>query len=365
MHPIRKSGVKTVPQILLNQYGEKAGLFSGIFSSIGIFLNIVAQVISVVALISAMFNIHSYSAALLGILLMAFYVVFGGVWGTGMVGIFKTILAYFTIIFSGLLALFLIGGVTGLREAFPPYPWFSLFGRGVGEDLSAGFSLIVGVLSTQTYIQAIISGRDLKSSRRGAWLSSVLIPPIGLAGILIGLYMKANFPESDPAIVFPLFVLKFLNPWVGGIVLATLLLSAIGTGAGLSLGVSTILTQDIYKKYFNPTADAKKVLALTRFFICLVLILALVFVTGNLSSLILKWSFLSMALRGATCFIPMSAALFLKYKVSKKAGTWAILLGPLSVILWELLAPSSIDSLFIGILVSIMVMAVGTMARKI
>lgn len=72
-----------------------------------------------------------------------------------------------------------------------------------------------------------------------------------------------------------------------------------------------------------------------------------------------------MALRGATCFIPMSAALFLKDKVSKKAGTWAILLGPLSVILWELLAPSSIDSLFIGILVSIMVMAVGTMARKI
>jgi SSS family solute:Na+ symporter len=363
--PIRESGVKTVPQVLLHQYGQKAGLMAGIFTSLGMFLNIVAQIIAVVALLSAMLGIEPYPAALLAIFLMACYVVFGGVWGTGMVGMVKTLLVYFTALLSGFLALSLSGGIHNLQEIFPSYPWFSLFGRGLGKDLSAGISLVVGVLSTQTYIQAIISGKDLKTSRRGAWVSALLIPPLGLAGIFIGLYMKASFPYIEPALAFPLFVIKFLNPWVGGIVLATLLLSAIGTGAGLALGISTILTQDIYKKYLNIQADEKKILKLTRVLICLVLILALLFVSGKMQSLILQWSFLSMALRGATCFIPMTAALFFKKMITPRAGTAAIFLGPLSVILWELLVPAEIDSLVIGIIISILVMTGGSIIKII
>lgn len=363
--PIRDSGAKTVPQILLSQYGPKAGLISGIFASLGMFLNIVAQIIAVVALLSVMFNINSYLAAFLGIILMACYVVFGGVWGTGLVGMVKMVLVYFTVILSGLLAFFLVGGASGLEEAFPSLSWFSLFERGIGKDLAAGFSLVVGVLSTQTYIQAVIAGKDLKSSRRGALFSSVLILPVGLASIFIGLFMKANFPNTNPAEVFPLFVINFLNPWVGGIVLATLLISVIGTGAGLSLGIGTILSQDIYKKYFDRSADERKLLRLTRFFICLILVLGLFFVSGNMKSLILQWSFLSMGLRGATCFIPLTAALFAKGRTSKRAGVWAILLGPLAVIVWELWQPINTDSLVIGIGVSLLVMVIGRLIKKI
>ncbi|MEL7565164.1 MAG: hypothetical protein AAGU27_09800 [Dehalobacterium sp.] len=118
---------------------------------------------------------NSYLAASLGILLMACYVVFGGVWGTGLVGMVKLLLVYLTVILSGILAFFLLGGASGLGETFPNFPWFSLFGRGLGKDLSAGFSLVVGVLSTQTYIQAVIAGKDLKSSRRGALFSTGLM----------------------------------------------------------------------------------------------------------------------------------------------------------------------------------------------
>lgn len=362
--PMRDSGAKTVPQILSGQYGSQAGLFSGIFSSFGIFLNIVAQMLSVVALLSAMFHLNPYLSAVVGVSLMAFYVVFGGVWGTGMVGMVKLVLVYGTVMLAGLLAYFLAGGLTGLREVFPAYPWFSLFGRGLEKDLSAGFSLVVGVLSTQTYVQAILAGKDLSSSRRGAWVSAAMILPIGLASVLIGLFMKANFPETDPATVFPIFVMKFLNPWVGGVTLATLLISVIGCGAGLALGVGTILSEDIYRQYFAPQADEKRILGMNRFFICLVLVLALFFVSGNMKSLILQWSFLSMGLRGATCFIPMTAALFMKGRVSKEAGIRSILLGPLSVLVWELWSPVDIDSLIVGIGVSFLVMLGGSFYHK-
>lgn len=363
--PMRDSGTQTIPQLLFHVYGEQAGLFAGVFASLGMFLNIVAQVIALVALLSAMFHLSTYASAVLGIVLMACYVSFGGVWGTGMVGMVKVALLYFTVLLAGTFAYVFMGGITGAHQVFPSYPWFSLFGRGWEKDFSAGFSLVVGVLSTQTYFQAVLAGRDLKTSRRGCWLSTVLIPPIGMAGIFIGLFMKAHFPEINPAEVFPLFVIKFLNPWLGGVVLATLLISVIGTGAGLSLGIATILSHDIYQKYFKQQADERAILKLTRAFICLVLGLALLFVSGNLKSLILQWSFLSMGLRGATCFIPLTAALLTKGRVASWAGTWAIVTGPLVVIAWELFSPFQIDSLLIGILAALLIFVWGTVCRKI
>ncbi len=189
---------------------------------------------------------------------------FGGVWGTGLVGVVKLALLYACAISCGAVAYYLAGGASGLAAKFPAFPWFSLFGRGLNLDLAAGFSLLVGVLSTQTYIQAVLSGRDVREARKGALISAVMIPPVGIGGILVGLYMRSAFPETPSAEVLPLFVLKFLPPALGGVVLATLLIAVVGTWAGLSPGISTMLTKDIYKKFFRNQASDRETLAVQR-----------------------------------------------------------------------------------------------------
>ncbi len=362
--PLWLTGAKTVPEIISKEFGGRTSVCSSIFSSLGIFLNIISQVLAITALFSTVFNLKPLISAVIGVFLMANYVIFGGVWGTGLIGVLKTVLLYTSMIIAGLLAYTMGGGISGFREVFPAFPWFSLFGRGFLTDFAAGFSLVIGVLATQTYIQAVISGKDVRSSKIGSMISAILVVPIGLAGIFIGLFMRNNFPNIDPGKAFPLFVLKYLNPWIGGVVLATLIIAVVGTGAGLALGVSTVLTNDIYKRYLNKTADDKNLLKVSRILIVAVLGITLLFVYGNLGSLILQWAILSMGLRGTAALIPMIPALFFKGKVTKKAGFLCVLLGPISVLLWKIFFPDIGEPLYIGLLVGVLILFLGGLANK-
>jgi len=350
--PLRETDVQTVPQFLGRVYGPTAAPLAGIFTSVGIFINVIAQMLAAIALLTTIFRVSPFTAAIIAAALIIAYVIFGGVWGAGLVGTAKTLLLYFSLLVIGILAYGMVGGMSGLRASLPAFPWFSLFGRGVTKDLAGGFSLLVGVISTQTYLQAMFSGRDVAASRTGAVISGLLIPPMGLAGIFVGLYMKMHFPGISPAEAMPMFILQYLNPWLGGITLATLLISTIGTGAGLTLGVSTMLSQDIYKRLIRPQATDRQVLLASRVLIVAVAGTTLFFVTGNLNSLILKWSFLSMGLRGATVCLPLLAAVFARRYVTPRAGVTAIVLAPLSSLLWAGLVPGGMDPLYIGMFVS-------------
>ena len=358
---LHDSGLETVPQFLVGIYGRNIGPVSCIFSSIGIFLSIVAQGLAAVALLTAMFSINPFTATAIGIVLVLGYVFFGGVWGTGLVGVAKLGLLYIATIACGVIAYNLVGGYAGLAEKFTYQPWFSLFGRGINLDAAAGFSLIVGVLSTQTYIQAIYSGKNAQTSRMGALISAIMIPPIGVGGILVGLYMKAYFPATEAKEVLPVFIMKFLPPVAGGVVLATLLVAVIGTWAGLALGVSTMLTKDIYKQFFRKLAEDKEILFVQRLLIFLVCALCMVFVTGNLKSMILGWSFLSMGLRGCSILFPLMGAMFFPRLVTPIAGVLSAILGPSANLVWHMMYPKGLDPLYPGLIVSFVTLVLVSM----
>lgn len=362
--PLRESGVITGPGFLGRFYGNQTQVLASIFSSIGIFLNIVGQVLSAVALLTSMFGMSPILAAIIAVILIISYVIFGGVWGAGYVGLLKLTLIYVTLFITGLLAYSLGGGVTGFKSFFPPYPWFSLFGRGISTDIATGFSLLVGVISTQTYLQAILSARNIRISQRGVIISGLIIPPVGIASILVGMYMRANFPHINAKEALPLFILNFLPDWLGGIVLATLLISVIGTGAGLVLGVSTMLTHDIYRKFIFPQASDKNILIFSKLSIVIVSAVTLIFVSSNINSVILKWSILSMGLRGTSICLPLLYAIFLRNFVKPSAGKLAVALGPLSSILWAVFGSKNIDPLYPGLLISFVVLTFGSYSKK-
>jgi len=358
--PLRESELETVPQFLVKSYGPVAGPMASIFSSIGIFLNIIAQILAAIALLVPIFQLGSFNAALIAIVLVICYVYFGGVMSTGIVGVIKLVILYCSLIITGVLAYTKVGGVVGLTNSFPPFPWFSLFGRGFSTDFAAGFSLIVGVMSTQTYLQAMFSGKDVKTSRFGALISGILVLPSGLAGTVVGMYMKLNYPDMFAAEALPVFVIKFLPPWLGGIVLAILLVAVVGTAAGLTLGISTMFTRDIYKKYVNTQADDRRMLVISRVVLIAIVGLTVLFVTGNLKSMILQWSFLSMGLRGACIFFPLLGAIFFKKLISPISGILALAAGPVADLAWKLAVPNGIDPLYVGLLASFIVLLTGS-----
>ena len=360
---LRKSNCDTIQQTITKEYGEKAGIITSVLSSAGIMLNIVAQILAANALLSSMFGLRPELCALISVLLMTSYVIFGGVLSTGVLGIIKCILIYISVISGALLSLKLAGGFTSIYNSLPQEQYFNLFSRGFGVDAGAGLSVVFGVLSTQTYVQAVLSGKSDATAKKGAVISSVLIPPIGIGGILIGLYMQINFPMIESGQAFPLFIMNNMPPFIGGIILATLLIALVGTGAGMALGFGTVITKDIYKKYINKNADSKKELLVTRVIIIVSLILSAFFTLGNLKSAVLKWGFLSMGLRATVILIPMTCALFFKSKIGSFYVILSSVLGFVSFLMCELFFNLDFDSLIIGVTVSTITVIAGYYTR--
>ncbi len=361
VRPLRHSGHKTLQQMVAAEYGPAAGLTSSLLGILGTMLSIVAQVLSAMALMGALLPLSPFACALLSVALMMCYVVFGGVWGAGLVGTVKSVLLCLAAALGGLLALSQAGGWNALDAALPGY--LNLFGRGVWIDGGAGLSLVLGVLSTQTYAQSVLAGRTDRVAVSGALWSAALIPPIGLGAALVGMVMRMRHPDMTPAQAFPRFVLEFMPDWLGGVVLATLLITVLVAGAGLALGVGTIASQDVYRRLAKDVSDRGSLLV-TRGAIALVLALTLLFTGERLASAILNWSFMSMALRGAMIFAPLCGALFAKGKVDARFALAALVAGPLTVLAVKLLCNPSFDPLFVGVAVAAALMLMGALCRR-
>lgn len=363
--PFRKNNNVTFPHIIQQAYGEKAALAATIFITLGMAVNIIPQIISVAALISSFSALSVSAAAIAAVLLMAAYVCFGGVRGAGILGIIKTVLTSFSLIAGGMVALWLFGGPRGMLSSLPEFPWFSFLVKETSDGVSSFSSLIIGVLTGQIYLQAIVSAKSLKSARKGTLISAVLGPLIGLGGVLVGLFMRSQHPEIMAVQALPLFVIWYLPEWLAGVILATLLFAAIGTGAGLALGICTILNRDLYQK-LRPQADDHKVLGMFRILLAVLLGLALTAVlAGGGNAMILEWSYVSLGFRGVAIFLPMVTALFLRGRITQRAGRWAGIFGPLVVIIWRIFKPWPVDPLYSGLLVSCAILFAGYCKKKL
>lgn len=358
IRPVYRASATTIPGIISAEYGEKAGMTLAILSSAGSFIAIVSQLISGVALINAVLKLPPLAATALVVAVMLVYVLFGGALGASYVGMLKTVILYISIGFCGILALRLGGGFEAFLQSplLPAERFFSLLARGPARDLGACISLILGVVTTQAYISAVISARTEKTAMLAACISGVLIPLIGIAGIFVGLYMRLNYPDIKAGMALPLFVMEKVPALFGGMILCTLLIAVVGTGAGLALGMSNILTRDIILKVSKRSFGDAGSLTVSRLVLALIFVAAAAFSFGDLGGVILNYSFLSMGLRGAAGIVPFSAALFMKGRISPGCASGSMIAGVILTLAGKFLLPASVDPLFLGLLGSLIVL---------
>lgn len=367
VRPLRAREVETVPQLLAGTYGDRVRPWIAAYTSAGMFIQIVAQCLAAIPLLTRIFPLSPQIAALIFTLALFSYVFLGGFWGTGLVGMFKTALIFATIFTAGIISYRLTGGLAGAAQALPASPWFSLFPRGAARDAASVFSVIIGFLSTQTYLTPVFAGRSTDAARKGVFLAAFLIPVVGLSCVAVGLFMQVNYPGISPASALPAFLTGYLPPWLGGAALATLLVSVVLTGAALTLSVATVLAQDIYVPRTSSINPGKMLLAL-RSLVLAVGLACLLFTCLNLNTMILEWAFLSMTLRGVTVFFPLLFAVVFAAKspsasrgvssgsfhftIASYSGARAIIFAPLATIAWVFLFPRVLDPLYAGILLS-------------
>ena len=367
VRPLRRDCKNTLTGMVKEHYGPGAGLAATLYSTLGMYISMLAQLISAAAIVMM---ILPQSSLLVGVfisaVLMVLYALSGGVAGIGKIGVFKTILLYITAIGGGLMAVRLFGGVGALvsNPVLQEGHYFGFFNRGVGNDLGNVLSVVLGILCTQTYAQAVLAGKTESCARKGALLSAVMIPPIGLGGILIGMYMRVHHPDLTlTKFALPQFVSQNMPGPLAGVIFATLLITSLGTGAGLALGISTTIQKDVLQNDRFRISETVKTFLTERKLISITLLTTVVIASSGVGDFILDFSFMSMALRAASIFIPLLFALFVKKPIHPGYLLAAIVSGPMVVLVGSFVN-LPFDPLFLGILANLLLVLAGCQKAK-
>ncbi len=373
VNPLRKQGNATLVGMIRDEYGTAAGMSATLLNSLGTFINIISQLLAASAVVLVVFPfMGTLATVFISAAFMVLYVVFGGTKGAGIVGILKLTLLYISMVACGMAVLKEVGGAGSLismvsdLKAQTGVNYFSVFCRGFRFDFGSCMSLIFGVLTTQTYAQGVLSAKNSKSARLGGLISGLLIPPIGVFGIIVGLYMRT---ATDPAIfvaktALTQFVLTQLPEFIGGIVLGTLFISSVGTGAGLALGISTVIRRDLIQRFSNRFDSESAGNYLQKILIVMILMCACALSSGSLGDTILNFAFMSMGLRGATVFAPLCFILWGKRRISGQWATASIIVGPVIVLIFQTVPLlnkllNGWNALFPGIIAALLIMAIG------
>lgn len=376
--PLRASGCPTLVGMIKQEYGPSAGMAATVLNSVGTFINILSQLLAASAVIQVIWETMGTPVAIIvAAVFMILYVVFGGAKGAGIVGILKLVLLYVAMVSCGVIALTKLGGVSGAVSTLKSVgeglglKFTSLFCRGVGTDAGACVSLILGVLTTQTYAQAVLSASSDRAGRTGALVSTFLIPPIGIFGILVGLYMRT---VTDPATfvakkALTSFILNYSNMpgLLAGIVLGALFIASVGTGAGLALGIATMINREFIQKKGSSHKLSSD--AMSKLLIIVVLGLATALSCTPIGDTILKFAFMSMGLRGCTVFAPLCFLIWAKNRVPNVYALWSILGGSIVALILGVLNLFNVialpcDAVFPGVAIGLVVMFIGLAVGK-
>ena len=410
---LRESDCTTLLQIVSRQYGRRAETVGSLLFLIGIFISIMSQVLSSSAMVTSLFHIPLTWAAVISAVLIMLFVLFGGIRSAGAGGIIKLVLLYVTSLAAGAMVLHLGKGMTGLMQSIESLyadpvvaglnditdaesihrRYGNIVARGPLKDIGGCLSLMLGVVTTQTYAQGIWSAASTAKARRGAVYCACLIPIIGAACTLVGMYMRGHYvtaaelaalqaaghqlPSGIGVIesslqAFPDFVLNHLPAWIGGIALGAMLINILGCGSGLTLGAATILVRDVVNnlrqlrlsRQFGrrlPRAmvvTGSSVLVQTRLAIVGILTLAVVVALSVRGTFINDLGFLSLGLRAVALLFPLSFALFLPGRFRASRVVPAMVAGTAVMLLAKFLRLPA-DPIYYGLAVNALIILSG------
>jgi solute:Na+ symporter, SSS family len=322
--------------------------------SIGIFITIPGQAASAIALLTVLLEWSLPSLAALVATLIVAYVLTGGAISAGVAGFLKLLIAFSALLVFGVVALYLAGGLAPLHQALPG-KYFSLFGNGLWKDMGNGLGIVFGVLTTQVYVQAVLSGRDESQARIGGLFAGLGTTVFGLGGVAVGMFMRVHEPGISPAQALPLFATHYFPPLMGGVMLGAILITVITCAGGLALGIATMFTRDLYQPYLRQNIGDRQGLLVARTAIVVVVLAGVLIGASNLLKLIISYSFLAFAFRADAMLVPLLVAVLgnrTKLR-SANAGVGALLGGMTTNLFWNLAIEPGGAALFIGLVGSV------------
>ena len=351
---MRRTGVETLPQYLVCTFGTRLRPLVALANSIGMFMTIPGQAASAIALLTVLLRWPAVPLFILVSLLVIAYVFMGGAISAGVAGFAKLLISFSALLVFGAVALSIAGGFSAFHAVLP-VTYFDLFGNGFWKDIGNGLAIVLGVLTTQVYVQAVLAGRDVRQSRIGAIVAGVGTMVFGLGGVAVGMFMRVHEPHIAPAEALPLFAAHYFPPALGGMMLGAILITVITSAGGLALGIATMMTRDLYQPYIRPQLSDREGILVARSAVVVMVFLGVLIGGSDALQLIISYGFLAFAFRADSLLIPVIvAAIGPRLRLNTAgAGVGAVIGGMATNIVWSLFVSPGGAAVLIGLVGSV------------
>ena len=332
----------TLPDYFANRFEDKSHMLRVVSAVVIILFFTVYTAASLVGggkLFESSLNL-SYSTGLwvtAGVVVA--YTLFGGFLAVSMTDFVQGVIMLFAMVIVPVVAFTDLGGVSATTAAV----------RNIDPNLlniTSGMT-IIGIISLLAWglgyfgqphiivrFMAIRSVKDIPTARNigMSWMVVSLLGSLmtGFAGRAY--VQKTAMTLEDPETIFLVFTQFLFTPLVSGFLLAAILAAIMSTISSQLLVVSSSLTKDVYKLFFDRDAPESRQVLVGRISVVLVAIVSIMLASNPESSVL---SLVSHAWAGfGAAFAPLVVFSLTWRRMNRNGAVAGMVVGALTVILW-------------------------------
>jgi SSS family solute:Na+ symporter len=291
---VRALEVLTLPDILRRAYGPRVSVAAATVIGVAWCGVVAAQIVAGGLLLSGVLSLSFQGALALITVVFVVYTLWGG-----QTSVVRTD-AWQILLFVGALAacivLVLSAGPPegGWAANVPAGHWSFPVSPGFGwVDLLVVYPLVVGMpyLVGPDIYSRVFCARDEASARKASFLAAALVIPLSLVLAILGLLLRASFPELAPESALPTALTRLAPAGFRALIVVGLLGAIMSSADTTLISASTILTLNVVAPLLSMDERAK--LRLTRGLVLLVGVVAwgiAAFQEGIISSLLLAYT---------------------------------------------------------------------------
>ncbi len=244
--------VLTIPDAVAARYGGRwPPLMMGLAITLGVLGYLGTQIMAVGMVLRAVLGIELIPALAVGLSVLAFYSIAGGIVAGVYTDLFQGILMLFVAVAVLLQCLKVGGGMTAISTTLwamdPEYigPWGT---RGAVTSLSWLLLFGIGAVGQPHAITKMMMLKDIRQLQWSALATGASYLVLALLWMSIGLTMRALVERNaqpaleDPDLAAPLFLLRYTPELLAGLVFAGLLAAIMSTADSfLNLGAAAVV----------------------------------------------------------------------------------------------------------------------------
>jgi SSS family solute:Na+ symporter len=258
-------GLHTVGDYLEHRFSRNVRIVVAVLLWVGTLAILAGQLIAVSTLLTVVAGVPKWVGCVLGGVVMTMYFSAGGLLSSAWVNMLQlaVLLTGFAIAFPA--ALSHAGGWTGVVQGAPnDAAYFSPWSNGA-SGWTYLFLLGPAFVISPGLLQKVFGARDDRTVRLGVGLNALALLGFAFVPPLLGMMARGLHPTLGSAqLALPTLLLQDMPAAVGALGLAALFSAEVSTADAILFMLATSLSQDLYKRFINPSADDRQVLQMAR-----------------------------------------------------------------------------------------------------